>query len=137
MSLSLTLINKWVARTWRLFYKSSKVRLFPEESLKLCSHNWAACMVHAFFHCKFVCLPFLIPACLGHPFLCLPASRPLIAFMSFQNNKIVHCSGTENSRYMKDMEPDLPVRYRGAENLKVRYRGAENLKVRYRGADII
>ena len=57
--------------------------------------------------------------------------------MSFHNSKIVHCSGTENSRYMKDMEPDLPVRYRGAENLKVRYRGAENLKVRYRGADII
>jgi hypothetical protein len=36
---------------------------------------------------------------------------------------------------MKDMEPDLPVRYRGAENLKVRYRGADNLKVIYRDAD--
>ncbi len=33
--------------------------------------------------------------------------------------------GTENSRYMRDMEPNQPIRYRGAENLKVSHRNVK------------
>jgi hypothetical protein len=32
---------------------------------------------------------------------------------------------------MRDMEPDQPIRYRGAENLKVSQRDVKNLKVKY------
>ena len=38
---------------------------------------------------------------------------------------------------MRDMEPTVPIRYKGAENLKVSHVGAENLKVRYESAEYL